>query len=223
MQDRLDGGLNELSSGNYPNAMGWLETVIEKGGTMYQMNMIPFVMIFSGMAYRFEHNLLDKIKNFISEARMVPMTRFMSYEPDLDLMNETIVEVSKKLSQKGGKYANMHTRAKKIFDVRKSNTVNDSKKQELAISFYKDYGEKLTNILYMLNTGDVEDTDNKMIFFEKENNSTFQRYYDALTTHMSNEGLYGASEERMSDAFAQKGTSGMNIYKATKELLETRT
>jgi len=47
LQDRLDGGLSEMSSGNYPNAFGWLETVVGKGGSMKDMNMIPFVMTFS--------------------------------------------------------------------------------------------------------------------------------------------------------------------------------
>jgi len=31
---------------------------------MKEMNIIPFVMMFSGMAYHFEKDLVDKIKGF---------------------------------------------------------------------------------------------------------------------------------------------------------------
>jgi hypothetical protein len=46
---------------------------------MKQMNMIPFVMMYSGMAYNFEKDLLDKAKNFPHDSRMLLMMRFLSY------------------------------------------------------------------------------------------------------------------------------------------------
>lgn len=222
VQDRLDGGMSELSSGNYPNAFWWLETVINKGGTMKEMNMIPFVAVFSGMAYNFEKDILDKIKNFPGESRMIMILRMMSYAWDIDLLNNTIMEACKNL-QSDPKYAGILPKAQAIFGNQKDKSVSEKDKQKATIAFYEEYGEVLTNILYMLNTWKDEDTHNKMIFFEKDTNSTFSQYYEKIQWYVNADGDFGKNEGLMADAFAGAGTSWIDIYRATTHLLEFRT
>lgn len=100
VQERINGALNEMSSGNYPNAIGWLEEVVNKGGSMADMNKVPFVMMFSGMAYEFEKDMTDHLKNFPGNSRMLPMLRFISYQKDIALVNDTILEITKRLDKK---------------------------------------------------------------------------------------------------------------------------
>ena len=224
IKDRLDGGLWEMSSWNYPNAMWWLETIVEKWGTMKQMNMIPFVMMFSGMAYHFEKDLVDKIKNLPSESKLLMMVRFMSYTGDIDLVNDTIVEICRNLERKWGKYKWIRDKAESIRANSRSRWLKDLDKQKDTIAFYEEYGDDITKILYMLNTGDKDDVDNKMIFFEKDTNVTFRNYYEKMEGFTNaSETDYGKDEAIMSDALAQQGTSGLNMYKAAKQLLELRT
>lgn len=222
VKDRLIGGLSEMSSWNYPNAMGWLQTVIDKGGTMKEMNMIPFVMMFSGMAYHFEKDLLDKIKNFSAESRMIMMTRFMSYPGDIDLVNNVIVEISKRLDNQP-KFSWIYQEALTIFNQSKDKGVKDKTKQENTIKFYEKYGEELTKILYMLNTGDKDDVNNKMIFFEKDDCSAFGQYYNLMEGYINADGDFWKTEWLMADSFAEKGTSGLDLYRASTHLLELRT
>ena len=221
IEDRLTWGLAEMSSWNYPNAMWWLETITDKWWSMYQMNMIPFVMSFSGMAYRFEKNLLDKLKNFTANSRMLMMTRLMSYSWDLDLLNKTILEVSKNLEKQWGKYTGIAKKAQDIFDERKSNTVKDKTKQDNAIKFYEEYWEELNKILYMLNTGDKDDVNNKMIFFEKDNpnnesSSVFTDYYNKVNTLINQDGSFTKEIWLMQDSFEAKWTSWLDMYKASE-------
>ncbi len=221
VQDRLDGALSEMSSGNYPNALGWLETVVNKWGTMKDMNMVPFVMVFSGMAYNFEKDILDKIKGFPSESRMLMMLRMMSYKPDMDLLNATIMEICKNLEQ-DPKYAGILPKAQKIFNNQSNRSMSELDKQEATIKFYEEYGEVLTNSLYMLNTGDTDDVHNKMIYLEKDNNSTFNSYYNLMEGYLNGDGSYTKNTELMEDSFAGAGTSWLDMYRAGM-LFEMRT
>lgn len=222
LQDRLIGGLSELSSWNYPNAFGWLETVINKGGTMAEMNMIPFVTVVSWMAYKFEKDILDKIKNFPADSRMIMMLRMMSYSGDIDLLNDTIMELAVRLNKKP-KYRGILAWAEKLRDMRANINMSERDKQNYAKEFYENYGEVLTNAMYMLNTGNEDDVDNKIIFFEKDTCSTFQNYYAKLEGYVNADGDFGKNEGLMADAFAGAGTSGIDIYRATKQMLELRT
>jgi hypothetical protein len=233
---RVGWGLSEMSWWNYPNAIGWLETAVSKGGPMHVMNKIPFVMMFSGMAYEFEQDLTDVLKNFPANSRMLPMLRFISYQRDIDLVNDTIMEISKNLEKKGGKFAWIEAKARSIYTKQKDRSITEKSKQEATIKFYDEYGEDLTKILYMLNTGEDEDTTSKMIFFEKDNqtdengreipgtgNETFKRYYSMLHGYLRADGDFGKDEWLMSDAFAEKGTSGMDMYRATSQLFLMKT
>jgi len=42
----------------------------------------------------------------------------------------------------------------------------------------------------MLNTGDKDDVDNKMIFFEKDTNSNFLQYYNLVETYINADGEF---------------------------------
>ncbi|MDD2907198.1 MAG: hypothetical protein PHH98_01020 [Candidatus Gracilibacteria bacterium] len=227
---RIKGGVGELKGGTYANARGWLEEAINKGGSMEEMNKIPFIISFSGISYNFEQNELDQFKNFPASSRMVPVLRFLSYSNDTDLINETILEVCKRYSEIKGKEG-IYKDALKIFSNQKTNTISEKKKIEQTEAFYSTYGKDITDILYMLNTGDTSSNSylSKMILIEKDDrindngeeekgNVIFKRYFDSLHAY-TGEFVWG-NDDLFGDAFSGKGTSGINVYKATKELLQ---
>jgi len=213
--ERIDGWLSEMSSWNYPNSFWWLESVTNKWGSMKEMNMIPFVMMYSGMAYNFEKDILDKAKNFPSQSRMLMMMRFMSYSWDIDIVNQTIKRISERLEEKNPqKYAWISAQAQSIFKNQKNNLKPEWEKQDETIAFYKKWGWDITDILYMLNTWETEDIHNKMIFLEKDDDPIFKKYYNKLEGFMWQDPSF-TENKLYEDPMAAKGTSGLSIKKAS--------
>lgn len=223
VQGRVHGGMGELKKNNYPNAVGWLEQVVNKGGPMDVMNKMPFVMAFSGVAYQFEEKTTDQLKWFPKGSRVLMMLRFFSLHSDLDILNEAILRVCRILQAKWDKkYATIGSEAQKLFDNQKTGIgVKDRVNQ--AEAFYEQYGTDITNIMYMLNTWKVDDTLNQLIFFEKDKpgNEALKRYYEHLHIYIDADTSF-ENEDLMSDAFKMAGTSGMDINRVTKQMLGMR-
>ena len=227
---RVTGAMGELKSNNYPNAVGWLEKVVDKWGPMHVMNKVPFIMAFSGIAYDFEEKTTDQLKNFTGKSRALMQLRFLSYHKDIDVMNNATLVVCKKLQATGkSQFKTIYNEAKKIFQGQRDTWVRG--RIERTEEFYDKYGKDLTNIMYMLNTGDENDTLNKMIFFEKDkpganadehaDNQALKKYYDMFHEFIG-EDVNFEDEELMSDAFKHAGTSGMDINRVTKQMLAMR-
>ena len=228
---RIGWAMWELYGWTYANARWWLEEAVNKWWSMEEMNKVPFIMSFSGVSYNFEQNELDQLKNFPAKSMMLPVLRFLSYTKDINLMNETILEVCKRYSEIKSDNS-VYKDALEIFSNQKSNSVTEAKKIEATEKFYKKHWKILTDILYMLNTWKSWDKDSylsKMILIEKDDrvddnwktvswNVTFKRYYDLLQAYTWEFNFW--NDDLYWDAFSWKWTSWINIHKATKELLQ---
>jgi len=229
---RLWWAMWELLWGTYPNWVGWLEEAINKWASMEDMNMVPFVMSFSGMAYTFEQNTLDQLKNFPAQSRMIPMLRFMSLNKDMHLLNDTILRICERYKEvKWDKAWSIYEDALDIFAHQETNTRDEFTKGKKTEKFYKKHWEIITNILYSLNTWDTSEDSylSKMILIEKDDHknsdweivkwdSTFKRYSDLLWMYVGEFSWW--DDDLYSDAFAWAWTSWVSIQKATKTLLE---
>lgn len=224
---RIKWGMEEMKSGNYPNMGGWMERVVEKWGPMHAMNKIPFCAAFSWVAYSFEEKFTDQLKWLPGSSKIMMMLRFFSYKSDLDLLNKTIVEVCSALWEKNKtKYGDMTIKAKELFSLIDN---PDQKWLEDRINrvedFYDQYGEIITKVMYGLDTGEEWDIYNKLIFLEKDNQDNskraqiFTQYFESLTWYMRASETVVTDKDLMTDAFLNAGTSGMDTYKMTKELL----
>ncbi|MDR0771963.1 MAG: hypothetical protein LBF15_02715 [Candidatus Peribacteria bacterium] len=69
---------------------------------------------------------------------LLPMLRMMSFKSDTDLLNETILEVSRKLSDVKEK-PEIYTKAKKIFGNLKKVPPSEKDKIDEAEKFYNEY------------------------------------------------------------------------------------
>jgi len=226
LQWRVDGGMGELFGNNYPNMVWWLEVAVNKWGPMDLMNKIPFVAAFSGVAYNFEEKVTDQLKNFPGGTRLLMMLRFFSHTSQLNLLNDTILAVCNKLEARWDpKHKWIAWKAQDIY-----NQMHDQwwwveaklKKTEI---FYEQYGKDLTDILYMLNTWDTNDTHSKLIFFEKdgddEDSRTLKKYYNTLHAFVDADTSF-EDEWLMSDPFKWAGTSGIELHKWSEQQLGLR-
>jgi hypothetical protein len=89
------------------------------------------------MAYKFEKDMVDKVKNGAGDSRLLMMKSFISYPEDIDLVNETIMEACKILDN-DPKYDGILSDAQSIFKKQKDKS-NEEDKQKETIVFYKKY------------------------------------------------------------------------------------
>lgn len=230
---RIGWAMWELYGWTYANARWWLEEAVNKWWSMEDMNKVPFVMAFSGISYNFEQSELDQLKNFPAKSMMLPVLRFLSLSKDIDLMNQTILEVCKRYSEIKSDWS-IYSEALEIFSNQKNNSLSEAKKIKKTEDFYKKHWKVLTDILYMLNTWNSWDKNkdsyiSKMILIEKDDriddnwktiawNVTFKRYYNLLQAYTWEFNFW--NDDLYWDAFSWKWTSWINIHKATKELLQ---
>jgi len=232
----------EMESGNYPNMVWWMEKVIDKWGPMHVLNKVPFCAAMSGIAYSFEEKITDVMKSFPGSSRIVMAMRFFSYHKDLDLLNKTIVGICESLQEKWiGKYSTIGDEANELFNKRFDQWWGWEKRLKKVESFYDKYGEDITKSMYMLNTWKEDDSINKMIFFEKdydpsqdndsdpkkkakraERAQTFTQYFDTMKGFMRASETSLEDKDLMTDAFLEAGTSGLDLYKISKDLLIMR-
>lgn len=228
---RIKWAMGELSWWTYPNARWWLEEAINKWWEMKDMNKIPFIIAFSWIWYNFEQSELDQLKNFPAKSMMLPILRFLSYSKDIDLINNTILEVCRRYWEIKSDNS-IYSEALEIFSSQKNSSINEADKIKKTEKFYKKHWEVLTEILYMLNTWSESSNSyiSKMILIEKDDrinnetwktiawNNIFKRYYDSLYDYTWEFVFW--HDDLFWDTFSWKWTSWINIHKATKELLQ---
>jgi hypothetical protein len=222
----------EMYGGTYPNARWWFDMVLAKWWSMDVMNEVPFVIAFSWVWYRYEQSELDLWKNLMSNNNLIPISRFFSYQSDLDLLNNTILELCKIIWEEKWD-TNMYKDAKNVFDNQK-NTEWDAAKIDRARDFYKSYWKILTNALFQLNIKDKWE-DSKYadyIFLKKEDrnwedwkivkwSAVLKDYYNKFREYTTVELSYD-DEKKMMDPYVGLWTSWIDMKKATTSLLSYR-
>lgn len=218
---RVNYSIWELGWWTYVNAMWAFKSIIWKWGSIQDLNTLPFVMVFSGDAYSYNETMLDDFKNKHCPSWMlVPMTLIMSTKSWMDLLNDTIIELSKD-------YAEIYqddTIVKRALEIRKNqkNSWDNAKEKNIkeTLKFYKDYWEFFARTLNMLNTWkeDKFSKTDKLIFLKKDENPIYKKYFKSFSFWVDNNATFNV-EEYMADAFEWAWTSGMHIHKAMKQNL----
>jgi len=208
----------ELDGWTYPNARWWYHRLIEKWWSIELLNEVPFVMLFSWVASWYEEAELDKWKDLIVEWKLIPIAQFLWNISKINLFNDTVLEISKIISEEDwGKFPNMLRDAKEIFWKQK--TVEwDKKKINRTRKFYEEYWKPLSSSLNMLHDKDSSENSkySDLVIIHKENNQVLNDYF--VTVHGWNDYNF-AVEEFMTDAFIHQWTSWMDMEKATIDVL----
>jgi len=182
----------------------------------------------------FEEKITDVMKSFPGSSRIIMMMRFFSYHKDLDLLNNTILHVCDSLQEKSlngtwfERHSEIGTEAAELFKKIDNPEWGFEKRLKRVEAFYDKYGKDITDVMYMLNTWKEGDKLNKMIFFEKDDETrperakVFSQYFDSMKGYMRASETKIDNEDLMTDAFLDAGTSGLDMYKISKELLVMR-
>lgn len=216
---RLWYALWEIETWTIMNALWAQSAIVWKGWTMEQMSQIPFMLLFSWSVHNLDSTIADKFKNLISEGQIIPFTRFVSYNSDIDIFNKTVVEVSKRIEQIYPDKKWIYKKAEEIFRASKNNSIDEKDKLQNARKFWENYGDVLVRSLNMLNIQDdkYRKTD-KIIFLEKDTNPIFKDYYDKISGFVSWEWKF-SDEWLMTDSFNSKWISGLSLYKFWEDTL----
>ena len=211
-RDKLELVMWEVMGWGYPNAIWWLEAMVEAWGSMEQMNKIPFVFMFSGAAYKMEESSRELLRKMPGKWIILPILSFFRYKSSIDLANNTILAVSKRIEElEPEKYKWISKKAQTIFDNIDSNSISEAYKIQECIKFYDEYWSILIKTLYSLNEGSSSNNSylNNMIYLEKEKNSVFKNYYDVLK---ENADWYSYKDDFMADAFNWVWLSWLDSY-----------
>ncbi len=216
---RIKWAMWEIKWWTYPNAMWWFEKIVDKWWSMDKLNKIPFIMLFSWIAYGFGQKLADKFKNSMNNWRNLPAARFISLTWDIKLFNEVVVRLSERLEKIHWDKLKWMTEASKsiIAWIWKNTEEEQIKATE---KFYDKYWEILTRTMYMLDHDKIDEYNktDKIIFLEKDTDPIFKRYYDKFKAY-ARQDLNFTNKDLMTDAFKFAWTSWMDLYKFTRDVL----
>lgn len=237
MTGRLKGFYSELKNGNTPNALGWAEKVMEKWSPwMKDISEPAFIIAFSWVAYDMDNVVLrDHCKKFLEKGHIVPMWKFLTLKKDIDLLNDSILAVSKRIEQLEPKYNWIANRAQKIFDNLHKRTWDKAginARVSETQSFYKDYGEVIIRAMYNLNDGrtDKDSRFNKMLEVEskagyhldwqyhKEGNKKFAEYYKKMN-HLCEDEIEYNKEHLRNDTLKHRWISWTNAKESAFQSL----
>ena len=178
--------LDELGDWGHNNAIWAITELIWKGddGRMDRLETLPFVMMMSGIAYDFDSDIQQNIRKPLWDG--VPMMSLwnMSTKGWIDLYNNTVVEISKRLEKDNPSRYNWMTRAAEniVIDSKKKTTA-PRERMEAALEFYDEYSDILSRTMNMTASRrtDSEAKYESLLYLEAQKpdgNATLKAYYE---------------------------------------------
>lgn len=174
-----------------------------------------------------QRNLSKEVKNWHkwSDGRPLIFLEFISTPQDMDLFNETFLEVCKSLEEIYPEKSGIWEKAKYFFDNKEIWWLFDEKNSQLQKrakefqDFWKDHGELITRTLLMLNwwKWEYSKTD-KLLLLEKDKpwKESFWKYMDKVRSVCSN-GFNFKNEYFKEDYARWAGLSWLSTYDAVTQ------
>lgn len=213
----------EMEGGTHSNAVWWFEKAIERWGSLEDMSEGFFTMLYSWAIYNMDQKTYLKIK-WLWDWKQMPMimARFSSYKSDMDLFNETVLELSKRIwDEYPNQFPEIKERAQKLYLDAKNGNWYELDRIKRARSFWKDYGTPLSRALNMNTLWDsnTSKTD-KILILEKEQNPTFKKYFESVRS-FTTESTFG--KDFMDDAMWMEWVAWLNIHENLKKYAQLYT
>ncbi len=173
----------ELLSWNISNWIWWFKKAIERWGSLEEMNEGFFTLLYSGAIYNVDQKTYLKIK-WLWDSEWMPtiMARFSSFKSDMDLFNNTVLEISKRIwDEYSDEFPNIKSEAKELFLDAQHQKWTEKSRLLRAQKFWKKYATPLSRALNMSHTwsSKYSKTD-KILLLEQESNPIFKEYYNSV-------------------------------------------
>ena len=216
----VDGWIWEMTGWTISNAIWWFQKAIERGWSLEEMSEGFFTLLYSGAIYNVDQKTYLKIK-WLWDWEQMPMimARFSSFKSDMQLFNNTVFELSKRIWEEySDEFPNIAKEAKELFDDANWNHWSDANRMKRAQAFWKKYWTPLSRSLNMSHTWDnsYSKTD-KIIYLESENNPIFKKYYDSVRGFATE---WTFKKEFMEDAMWSVWITWLNTNQVTKQFLK---
>ena len=226
---REDFAIDELADGWWPNAIGAMESLLNKwaDGDVWSLNAIPFVMMTSWAADSFHQQSADQFKNGI-----LPTQFFVGKQTHINIYNNCVRQLCHDVSKEfWWKYTGMWDAMDTLLD--NSKNWNPKERVEKSYEFYRKsangaWGKILWRSLLKLNTR-VQDKEARFETWidDHENIWPYKEYSQIFSAALTNgrETLF-KSKEHLEDGFSSEGwvwTGGLSswdTYEFTREFLK---
>ncbi|NVP17486.1 hypothetical protein HUU51_02090 [Candidatus Gracilibacteria bacterium] len=221
--DMVKGGMDEASGGTTSNAIGWFKKAVERGGSIEDMSEGFFCLLYSGACYELDQKTYLNIRDLWGSGMPIMMTKFFSTVPEMNLFNDTILELSKEIGKAyPNKFPNIVKEAQDIYDSAKSKKGSEKERLLKTQKFWKNYGKPLSRSLNMLHTdkGEYSKTD-KVLFLKKDENPILGAMYSKIRIISGEGGTF--KEDYMGDSCGAEGLSGLDVYRIVIKYLAKNT
>lgn len=201
------------------NAIWWYKKAAERWWSLEDMSEWFFALLYSGCLYNVDQVTFLKIKALWEWDWMpIIMTRFSTTKPDMELFNETVLELSKKIQELYPQHNWIYDEALKLFNNAKSWKWKEKERFLSTIAFWRKHGTPIVRALNMVNKTDNDYwlTD-KIIIFEKNKNDVFKRYYNNVRGYTDLDWAFW--KWFIDEDFWEVWVTWLNVHKLTKKYL----
>lgn len=216
----VKGGISEMTWWTISNAVWWFQKAIERWGSLEEMSEWFFTLLYSWAIYNLDQKTYIKIKSLWDwEWMPIIMARFSSLKSDMELFNNTVLELSKRIwDEYADEFPNIKTEALNLFNDATSWNWEQLDRIKRAQKFWKDYWTPLSSALNMTHNSKSEySKTDKIIYLESDTNSTFKKYYDSVRWFAIE---WTFKKEFMEDAMWDAWVGWINTNQITKQFLK---
>ena len=211
----------EMKWWTHSNAVWWFKKAIERWWSLEKMSEGFFTMLYSWVMYNIDpKTYVQHIKPlWDSEGMPIVMARFSSFKSDMELFNDTVLELSNRIwDEYSDEFPGIKKEALNLFNDAKNWNWKEENRIVAAQKFWKKYGIPLSRSLNMVHSWNSEySKTDKIIYLESENNPTFKKYYDSIRTFAWD---WTFKKDFMEDAMWDAWVGWMNTNQITKQYLK---
>jgi len=217
--DMVKWWMDEASWWTTSNAIWWFKKAIERWWSIEDMSEWFFCLLYSGACYDLDQKTYLNIRDLWGSGMPILMTKFFSTVPEMNMFNDTILELSKEIWKAyGDKFPDISKEAQELYNDAKNKKWSEKDRLNKTQKFWKNYGKPLSRSLNMLNTSDwtYSKTD-KIIFLKKDENPVLWKMYKTIRDVSAEWGTFKA--DYMWDACWAEWLSWLDVHRVVIKYL----
>ena len=219
-RDMVDGWIWEMMWWTTSNAIWWFKKAIERWGSLEDMSEWFFTLLYSGAIYDLDQKSYLEIKKLWDWEEMpMIMARFSSYKSDMDLFNNTVLQISNRIwDEYGDEFPNIKSEAKNLFEDAQIWKWKEKDRLQRAQKFWKNYGTPLSRALNMNHVWESKySKTDKILILERNSNPVFKEYFDKVRD-FTTESTF--KKDFMDDAMWMEWVAWLNTNEVIKKYFQ---